>query len=108
VLIPVVPQAPAAEGAVMRLTPAELLARADLVVHGEVRSIAVQGDIREAIVVVTSTLKGEATATVRVRFSPGLEDSPTFEVRERVLLYLRRIGSGVFDTVGGAQGKLSR
>jgi hypothetical protein len=58
-------------------------------------------------VTVEHALKGLPGKEVRVTFSPGLAESPTFEQGETVLLFLTDAGEGRFQTTGGQQGKFS-
>lgn len=98
----------------LRIENSELVGRSDLIVSGEVRMV--QSDSRgilkgstaqEAIVSVEGTLKGKSEAEIRVAFSTGMEDSPSFVAGERVLLFLKKIGPRHYQTVGGIQGKFT-
>ncbi|WKZ19077.1 MAG: hypothetical protein QY310_00625 [Candidatus Jettenia sp. CY-1] len=93
----------------LRMDNSELIARSDLVIYGEVKEIRSKGDNREAIIFVEYILKGKPTTGMetKVIFSPGMEDSPVFEINERVLLFLTKSASELFMTVGGIQGKFS-
>jgi hypothetical protein len=51
--------------------------------------------------------EGSGAATIQVGFSSGLEDSPVFKLKEKVLLFVRRTDAGLFATVGGSQGKVT-
>jgi Flp pilus assembly CpaF family ATPase len=97
------------EGIVVKMDNAELVARSEVVVYGTVEEIRSQNHVRVAIIRAHTMLKGGAPTNSRlhVLFSPSISDSPTFTVAERVLLFLRKIESGQFQTVGGFQGKLS-
>jgi len=97
------------EGLVLKMDSTELVARADTVIYGTVEEIRTTDHVREAIIQIQAVLKGNVAANkqVRVAFSPSLEDSPTFVIQERVLLFLQDMGSGQFQTVGGFQGKVS-
>lgn len=89
----------------------ELAARSAVIVAGEVEEILRRdGMHREAVIRVDRVLKGAIPrgGRIRVLFSPGVEDSAVFEKsHEHVLLYLREVDGGLFQTVGGFQGKLS-
>lgn len=89
----------------------ELAARSDVIVVGEVEEILRRdGMYREAVIRVDRVLKGAIPreGRIRVLFSPGVEDSAVFEKsHEQVLLYLQEVAGGLFQTVGGFQGKLS-
>jgi hypothetical protein len=94
---------------VVQMDNAELVARSEVVVYGTVEEIRSQNHVRIAVLRVHTVLKGGIAANSRlhVAFSPGISDSPTFAVAERVLLFLRKAEAGQFQTVGGLQGKLS-
>jgi hypothetical protein len=94
---------------VVRMDNAELVARADLVVYGHVIGVSVEHDVRIALVKAHAVLKGAVagSSTVRVAFSPGMSESPSFAVSERVLLFLRRTSPDTYQTVGGIQGKFA-
>lgn len=97
------------EGIAVKMDNAELVARSEVVVYGTVEEIRSQNHVRVAIIRAHTVLKGglPANSRLHVVFSPSISDSPTFAVAERVLLFLRKIESGQFQTVGGFQGKLS-
>ena len=97
------------EGMVVKMDGAELVARSEVVVYGTVEEIRAQNHLRVAVIRAHAVLKGGVGANGRlhVSFSPSISDSPTFAVSERVLVFLRKIDSGQFQTVGGVQGKLS-
>jgi len=94
-------------GIVVRLTNQELVSRSSLVVYGRVTAVRADGRISEAVVAVERALKGAPGKEVRVTFSPGLAESPTFEPGETVLVFLTEAGQGRFQTTGGEQGKFS-
>ena len=94
-------------GIVVRLTNQELVSRSSLVVYGRVTAVRADGRISEAVVSVERALKGAPGKEVRVTFSPGLAESPTFEPGETVLVFLTESGQGRFQTTGGEQGKFS-
>ena len=91
----------------VRLTNSELVSRSRLIVHGTVTAVSADGGISEAVVAVEHALKGTPGKEVRIRFSPGLAESPTFERGETVLVFLTEAGQGRFQTTGGEQGKFS-
>lgn len=93
---------------VQRLENSELVARSHLVIYGVVKEIHPKDDGRVALVVAECVLKGRPPGKeVRVIFSPGMAESPLFEIDEGVLLFLTETASGLFQTVGGFQGKFS-
>lgn len=98
-----------AYGMVLRLENAEMVNRSHVVVFGTVKGISSRKNDQEAVVSVECILKGDLSAKseVRVVFSPGMAESPLFEVQERVLLFLVTTDTGLFQTVGGSQGKFS-
>jgi hypothetical protein len=92
---------------VVRLDNAQLVGRSHLVVTGRVAAVKAGAKSREALVAVECALKGAPGKQVTVAFSPGLEDSPVFEVGEVVLLFLTEAEPGRFQVTGGEQGKFS-
>jgi hypothetical protein len=92
---------------VVRLDNAQLVRRSHLVVTGRVAAVTAGPKSREAVVAVECSLKGSPGKQVTVAFSPGLEDSPVFEVGEVVLLFLTEADPGRFQVTGGEQGKFS-
>jgi len=91
----------------MRLTNSELVSRSRLIVYGRVTAVRPDGPTSEAVVAVEHTLKGAPGKEVRITFSPGLADSPTYDPGEAVLVFLTEAGPGRFQTTGGEQGKFS-
>lgn len=91
----------------LRMDNSELVNRSDLVIYGVVKGLRSKGKSQEAVVSVKYVLKGKppTKSEASVIFSPGLEDSPIFELNELVLLFLREISPGLFQTTGGVQGK---
>jgi hypothetical protein len=59
------------------------------------------------VVAVEHALKGAPGKEVRITFSPGLAESPTYDLGEAVLVFLTEAGQGRFQTTGGEQGKFS-
>lgn len=94
---------------IQRLENSELVARSNLVIYGVVNEVRSKGESREAVVAVECVLKGKLPpqGEVRVIFSPGMAESPLFEKNEGVLLFLTETTAGLFQTVGGLQGKFS-
>jgi hypothetical protein len=91
----------------VRLTNSELVSRSRVIVYGTVTAVRSDGPISEAVVAVQHALKGAPGKEVRVTFSPGLSESPTFASGETVLVFLTEAGQGRFQTTGGEQGKFS-
>lgn len=97
--------APGVGGAVMKLDAEALAAGADLIVEGRVARIQSAKDGDYAHIAVSRAIKGKARGAVKVIFSKGMAESASFVEGEQVLLYLKSIGPGLYQTVGGAQGK---
>ena len=94
-------------GIAMRLTNSELVSRSRLIVYGRVTAVRADGPVSEAVLAVEHALKGAPGKEVRVTFSPGLAESPTFQPGETVLVFLIEAGTGRFQATGGEQGKFS-
>ena len=121
------PEAPATQttptqsssGIVVQMTEEELTAQAELILVGHVTDVSCyeegEGNIyTEVTISVEQKLKGEAGEEVVVRVAGGkvgeremwVEDTPTFKMGERVVVFLEESG-GIFRVVGGFQGKLT-
>ena len=96
-------------GIVVKMDNAQLVSSSDVVVYGTVEEVRGQNHLKEAIIRTHAVLKGSVSpnSLLRVSSSPSMSDSPTFAVSERVLLFLKRVEPGRFQTVGGFQGKVS-
>lgn len=98
-----------AYSSVLRLDNSEIVTRSSLVIYGVVHEIRSKGEAQEAVIFVECVLKGKLSPKMKIGvvFSPGMAESPVFEVNERVLLFLTKSGPETFQTTGGFQGKFS-
>lgn len=103
-----------------QLTVDELAERADLIVVGEATDIDYDkngnGDVKTLVSLwVTDVVKGPSVEEVVVEVAGGqledlnvsVEDTPEFQIGERVVVFLRQLDHGNFATVGGFQGRFS-
>lgn len=109
---------PSGQGLMEKLTLEELTARADSIMVGEVTDIACyeenKGNIYTLITLsVGQTVKGESEEEVVIKVPGGevgenrliVEDSPSFQLGERAVVFLKEGGDNKFSVVGGFQGK---
>ncbi|MFC1995016.1 hypothetical protein ACFLVK_01255 [Chloroflexota bacterium] len=103
-----------------RLTVDELAARADRIVVGEVTDMDYDRDGNGNIITlvslsVTEVVKGTNIEEVVIAVPGGqlndvkmsVEDTPEFQLGERVVVFLRLVDHNVFAVVGGFQGRFS-
>ena len=101
-----------------QLTIDELAERADIIVVGEVTDIDYDrngnGDVKTLVSLsVTDVVKGANVEEVVIEVAGGqledlnvsVEDTPEFQLGERVAVFLRQVDHGTFTTVGGFQGR---
>lgn len=118
---PEVPEKPfqGGQGLVEKLTLDELAAAADSILVGEVNDIVCyqegEGNVYTLVTLsVERSIKGQAQQEAVIRIPGGelngqtlwVEDAPSFQLGERVVLFLE-VTEGVFSFVGGFQGKFS-
>ena len=109
--------AQSSSGIVVQLTEEELTAQAELILVGHVSDVSCyeegEGTIyTEVTISVEQKLKGEAGGEVVIRVAGGkvgeqvvwVEDAPSFDVGERVVVFLEEYDSAL-HVVGGFQGK---
>jgi len=119
---PMPPETPpsSGHGLIEQLTLDELTARADSIVVGEVTDIACheenKGNIYTLITLsVEQTVKGKSEGEVMIKVPGGevggnrliVEDTPSFQLGERVMVFLKKGEDDKFSVVGGFQGKFS-
>lgn len=104
-----------------KLSPAELSAEADVIIHGRVEAITSrQASARRPIstiveVSVERQFKGPKVSTVMIEqaggshgdVTLGVPGSAEFSSGENVILFMKQRSRGVFNIVGGKQGKFT-
>lgn len=102
-----------ADAVSVRLSPAELVARADAVVYARVRrvpaprqhdgAVDVEATVRRVVAGDIAHCRGE----VRIRQGSGVSDAVQLDPGSSVVAFLRRVEECTFLPVGGPQGVLS-
>ncbi|MDD5235615.1 MAG: hypothetical protein PHD13_05530 [Methanocellales archaeon] len=108
-------------GLVEKLTLEQLTAKADFILVGTVTNIVTQRDTEDksihilVSISIEQSIKGNLGQRITITVPGGelegakelVEDTPSFRVSERVLVFLHQEDVDTFSVVGGFQGKFS-